>query len=78
MQLRHHDRYDYSPIFERPQFDWPNGKRLAFYVALNVEHFNFGSGLRAYSDDTGTAARTYAILPGAIMVCGSGYGASST
>ena len=45
MQLRHHDRYDYSPIFERPQFDWPNGKRLAFYVALNVEHFNFGSGL---------------------------------
>src|ERR1700683_865489 len=45
MQLRHHDRYDYSPIFERPQFDWPNGKRLASYGALNVEHFNFGSGL---------------------------------
>src|SRR5580704_2797772 len=45
MQLIHHDRYDYSPIFERPQFDWPNGKRLALYVALNVEHFNFGSGL---------------------------------
>ena len=45
MQLIHHDRYDYSPIFERPQFDWPNGKQLALYVALNVEHFNFGSGL---------------------------------
>ena len=45
MQLRHHDRYDYSPIFERPQFDWPSGKRIAFYVALNVEHFSFGSGL---------------------------------
>jgi hypothetical protein len=27
MQIEDHDRYDYSPIFERPQFDWPNGKR---------------------------------------------------
>ena len=45
MRIDDHGRYDYSPIFERPQFDWPNGKRLAFYVALNVEHFSFGSGL---------------------------------
>jgi allantoinase len=45
MQIRHHDRYDYSPIHERPAFEWPEGKRLAFYLALNVEHFSFGEGL---------------------------------
>lgn len=42
MELPGHDRYDYSPIVERPDFDWPGGKRLAFYLALNVEHFAFG------------------------------------
>ncbi len=45
MQLNQHGRYDYSPIFERPNYDWPGGKRLAFYVALNVENFTFGGGL---------------------------------
>ena len=45
MKLKHHDRYDYSPIVDRPNFDWPGGKRIAFYVALNVEHFTFGGGL---------------------------------
>jgi len=45
MKLKHHDRYDYSPITERPDFSWPGGRRLAFYVALNVEHFSFGGGL---------------------------------
>ncbi len=42
MKLAHHHRYDYSPIIERPNFSWPGNKRLAFYVALNVEHFEFG------------------------------------
>jgi allantoinase len=45
VKLVDHDRYDYSPIFERPDFDWPGGKRLAFYLALNVEHFSFGGGM---------------------------------
>lgn len=45
MKLRHHNRYGYSPIIERPQFTWPGGRRLAFYVALNIEHFSFGEGL---------------------------------
>ncbi len=44
MQLKQHNRYDYVPITERPDFSWPEGKRLAFYVALNVEHFSFGEG----------------------------------
>lgn len=45
MRLKHHGRYGYSPLPERPDFDWPGGKRLAFYVALNVETFSFGEGL---------------------------------
>ena len=45
MKLKKHNRYDYSPINERQDFTWPGGKRLAFYVALNVEHFSFGEGL---------------------------------
>lgn len=42
--LSYHDRCDYSAIVDRPVWDWPNGKRLAVYVALNVEHFPFGEG----------------------------------
>jgi allantoinase len=44
MELKQHNRYDYIPITERPDFSWPEGKRLAFYIALNVEHFSFGEG----------------------------------
>ncbi|VCU68404.1 Polysaccharide deacetylase [Pigmentiphaga humi] len=36
------DRYDYSAIVSRPVYDWPEGKRLAVYFALNVEGFEFG------------------------------------
>jgi allantoinase len=43
--LKHHGRYDYVPIDARPQVRWPGDKRLAFYVALNVERFSFGEGL---------------------------------
>ena len=31
--------YPYSPIVDRPPLSWPDGKRLAFYVGLNVEHY---------------------------------------
>jgi allantoinase len=47
MELRSHGRFGYSPITQRPSFDWPNGRRLAVYVALNLEHFAFGEGLGA-------------------------------
>ena len=31
--------YNYSPIVSRPKLTWPNGARLAFYVGLNIEHY---------------------------------------
>jgi allantoinase len=45
--LSHHHRFDYSPVTNRGPFEWPGGKRLAVYVALNLEHFSFGDGLGA-------------------------------
>ena len=42
-----HDRYAYSALPSRPAYDWPGGKRLAVYVAVNLEHFAFGEGLGA-------------------------------
>lgn len=47
MHLNHHGRYPYSPIIDRPDYDWPQGQRLAVYIALNLEHFAFGEGLGA-------------------------------
>ena len=45
MQLPDHHRYPYSAIGRRADYSWPGGKRLAFYVAVSVEHFAFGAGL---------------------------------
>ena len=47
MNLAGHGRYEYVPITRRPDFDWPDGKRLAVYLAINHEHFAFGEGLGA-------------------------------
>lgn len=34
--------YRYWPISERPPIRWPEGKRMACYIALNIEHFHLG------------------------------------
>ena len=47
MKLPTHDRYDYRPLRGRPDYAWPDGRRLAVYFALNLEHFSFGEGLGA-------------------------------
>ena len=31
--------YDYWPIIERPKLELPNGARLAFWIGLNIEHY---------------------------------------
>ncbi len=45
--LKGHGRFDYAGIHERMRFSWPEGRRLAVYVGLNLEHFAFGEGLGA-------------------------------
>jgi len=47
LKLPAHTRYEHLNIYQRKNYDWPGGKRLAFYVACNVEHFAFGAGLGA-------------------------------
>lgn len=48
--------YHYSALPERPPLAWPNGRRLAVYVALNVEYYE--SGKPAISLFQGTAGFT--------------------
>lgn len=43
--LRSHDRYPYTPFTMPVDWTWPGGKRLAIYVALNLEAYGFGEGL---------------------------------
>ncbi|WP_375260060.1 polysaccharide deacetylase family protein [Citreimonas sp.] len=45
--LNHHGRYGYAPITDRPDYDWPDGRRLAVYLGMNLECFSFGDGLGA-------------------------------
>ncbi|PWJ16529.1 polysaccharide deacetylase family protein [Jannaschia seohaensis] len=45
--LRHHGRFAYRAITDRPDYDWPDGRRLAVYLGLNLEHFAWGEGLGA-------------------------------
>lgn len=42
MVLPTNGRFEFSAIPARPDYSWPGGKRLAMYVALNVETFGFG------------------------------------
>jgi allantoinase len=45
LSLTTHDRYDYSPIAQRPTFSWPDGRRLAVCVVNNIEVFSFLNGI---------------------------------
>jgi allantoinase len=40
-----HGRYPATPITARAQGHWPNGRGLAVYIALNLEHYAWGEGL---------------------------------
>jgi hypothetical protein len=42
--LPSHNRFGYSAITERPDFSWPEEKRLAVYIAVCMEHFSYGTG----------------------------------
>jgi allantoinase len=34
-------RIDYLPSIDRPAIEWPDGARVAFWVAPNIEHYEF-------------------------------------
>jgi len=42
MPLPSHGRFEYTPLPGRADYSWPGGKRLAMYIALNIESFGFG------------------------------------
>ena len=42
--LKTHGRYDYSSLPNRAKYEWPNGTKLAVYVAMNIEAFSYGEG----------------------------------
>ena len=65
LKLPRHNRYDYVPITKRQHYSWPGGKRLAFYPALNIEHFAFQAGRRLdpqYGFNVTPSTRNYAWL----------------
>ena len=59
--------YDYLPYYERPRIEWPNGARLAFWVAPNIEFYELdppvnpirASWARPVPDVQGYAWRDY-------------------
>jgi hypothetical protein len=46
MQIKPHGRFPFSPITARTFGGWPDGRRLAIYVALNLEVYSFGEGMK--------------------------------
>jgi|DewCreStandDraft_4_1066084.scaffolds.fasta_scaffold08539_6 peptidoglycan/xylan/chitin deacetylase (PgdA/CDA1 family) len=47
-----HNRFDYSPIIDRPPLRWPNGARVAVWVIPNIEHFYFDRPAHAIAHAT--------------------------
>lgn len=37
--LKDPGRYAYLPLIRRPKIEWPNGARMAFWVAPNIEYY---------------------------------------
>lgn len=64
--------YNYSPIVSRPKLTWPDGARVAFYVGLNVEHYQvdkpstsiFGGTAALAPDPLNYGWRDYALRVG--------------
>ena len=42
--LKDHGRYPYSSLPSRKKYQWPNGTKVAVYIAMNIEAFSFGDG----------------------------------
>jgi peptidoglycan/xylan/chitin deacetylase (PgdA/CDA1 family) len=44
MKLPQHGRFEYSVIDARPDYDWPDGRRLAVCVTTNIEVYAYRKG----------------------------------
>ena len=49
------ERYPYWPMSERPVIRWPDGKKLAFWVIPNIEHFRMTPDELRQSESSGVA-----------------------
>ena len=58
MEIRQHDRYEFSALPDRPTYTWPGGKRLAVSLCNNIEWFSFMSGLGSDHTLPGAAQTT--------------------
>ena len=45
MNSRLAPRYQYSAVTHRVDYSWPETRRLALYLALNIEQYKFGQGI---------------------------------
>ena len=57
MKIKRHGRYEFSAIHDRADYDWPDGKRLAVYLGMNLEVFSFGEGTGCGTRTRRTATR---------------------
>lgn len=59
--LPNHNRYDFTPIDERAPYAWPDGKSLAFYIGINIEHYAFltGGGMDPHNRGGGPTHRNF-------------------
>jgi len=53
--------YDYWPYQNRPKIQWPNGAKLAFWVAPNIEYYELNPPINAYRK---AWPQPYPALPG--------------
>lgn len=58
MDIEYHDRYAFSALPDRPEYDWPGGKRLAVCLCNNIEWFSFMTGLGSDHTQPGAAQTT--------------------
>lgn len=58
MDIEYHHKYAFSPLPDRPVYDWPGGKRLAVCLCNNIEWFSFMTGLGSDHTQPGAAQTT--------------------
>ncbi|GAA3439226.1 hypothetical protein GCM10018954_088470 [Kutzneria kofuensis] len=66
--------FDYSPIIDRPRITWPDGRKVAVYVGLNIEHFLSDVPPPASGPAPPTWCRTRSTTAGATTEPGSASG----